>query len=88
MPKGQKTRVAYITDWDMCPVCGYTCQNFKDLKIQKKMIRIHMTKEHGITEFGESAVYNKAWFPDKNETFSSMLSKILQNDHTSDVPAK
>ena len=39
MPKGQKTRVAYITDWDMCPVCGYTCQNFKDLKIQKHFMK-------------------------------------------------
>jgi hypothetical protein len=71
-------RTSHIVDWTMCPMCGYTCKNFKDLKLQKKFVRLHMTKEHGVTEFEDLKPVEKPFFPQKNESISSMLSEILK----------
>lgn len=80
MPKGKKMIAGNVVDWNMCPMCGYTCKNFKDLKFQQKMVRLHMTKEHGVTEFTEHKAPVTTWFPEKNETLLSTLTKIRQEE--------
>jgi len=79
MPKGQKKLItSHVVDWNMCPLCGYTCKNFKDLKLQKKFVRLHMTKEHGVIEFDNNIPQNDIpFFPDRNENVGLMLARVL-----------
>jgi hypothetical protein len=50
--KGTKAKIIGSTiSYDMCCLCGYTCQQFKDKKLQEKIVKLHMIKKHGITEF-------------------------------------
>jgi hypothetical protein len=53
MPKkmkemGQARSIGYYCH--KCDICGYTCKNYKDLKLQKKMIELHITKNHPIID--------------------------------------
>lgn len=77
MTKGKKMIVKNVIEGTTCPICGYTCKNFKDLKFIQKIVRLHMTKEHGFTEFTE---HNSATTcnPEKNETLLSTLTKLRQ----------
>jgi hypothetical protein len=81
MPKGHaKLITSHIVDWDMCPLCGYTLKHFKDLKVQKKLVRLHMTKEHGVTDFVETPHNNHAFYPDKNQTVGTIIEKVRKDN--------
>jgi hypothetical protein len=80
MPKGQKTNASISTDFDTCPICGYTCKNFKDLKYQSKMVSLHIEKEHGVTNVIHSRVDTRTFNINKNETLLSTLAKLRQEE--------
>ncbi len=83
MPKKVKQNISISknpTDWDSCAICGYTLTNFKDVKLQKKLVRLHMTKEHDVAEFVETAPVIIHYFADKNETASSTIQKVIKNN--------
>lgn len=80
MPKGKKPNASISTNFNMCPICGYTCKNFKDLKCQSKMVSLHIQKEHGVTNIIHRTIDTYTYNINKKETLLKTLTKLRKEE--------